>query len=86
MKLKDGMILHDVGGEHVMVASEQIPFNGIVRNNGTANFILHCMLTETTEDEIVEAVLNKYDAPREKVVNDVRRLVQTLKEVGFLDE
>lgn len=88
MKLKDGLVLHDVGGEHVMVATGKVAkkFNGMIRNNDTAHFIMQQMMTDTTEEEIVEKVLSTYEADREVVVKSVRSVVEQLRQAGLLDE
>ena len=65
MKLKDGFILQDVGGEHMAVASGPVGevLNGLVRNNGTADFIFRALMQETTEEAVVDAMAERYDAP-----------------------
>ena len=88
MKLKEGFILHNVGDEHMVVATGEAgkQFNGLVRNNGTANFIFEQLLQETTQEQIVDAMLEKYDASREQITSDVKRIVKQIREAGFLDE
>lgn len=88
MKLKEGFILHDVGGEHIVVASGEAAkhFNGMARNNGTADFIFRQLTKETSQEAIVDAVLSEYDAPRAVVESDVAKLIAKLREAGFLDE
>lgn len=88
MKLKKGLVLHDVGGEHVMVATGKVAkkFNGMIRNNETAHFIMQQMMVDTTEEEIVEKVLSTYEADREVVVKSVRSVVEQLRQAGLLDE
>lgn len=88
MKLKDGLVLHDVGGEHVMVATGKVAkkFNGMIRNNDTAHFIMQQMMVDTTEEEIVDKVLSVYEADREVVVKSVRSVVEQLRQAGLLDE
>lgn len=88
MKLKEGFILHNVGNEHMMVATGDAGkiFNGLVRNNATANFILEQLMNETTEEQIVDAMMAKYDASREQIASDVKSVLQQVKEAGFLDE
>lgn len=88
MKLKDGFFLHEVGGEHMAVATGAASrvFNGLIRNNETADFIYHQLLTDTTEEAIVDAMVERYDAPREQIAADVKELVGQLREAGFLDE
>lgn len=61
-------------------------FNGLIRNNDTANFIFERLLTETTESAIVDAMLEEYDAPRDVVEEDVHRIIAKLREAGLLDE
>ena len=88
MKLIDGLILHEVGGEHMVVATGEAAkkFNGMIRNNDTAHFIMQQMLEDTTEEAIVDKVLSVYEADRETVAKSVRAVVEQLRQVGLLDE
>lgn len=88
MKLKDGFLVHDVGGEHMAVATGKAShsFNGLIRNNETADFIYRQLLTDTTEEAIVDAMAERYDAPREQIAADVAELIAQLREADFLDE
>ena len=89
MKLKEGFISHQVGDdEYMVVATEEADkiFNGLIRNNGTANFIFQQLSKETTEEEIVEAILKIYDVERERAVVDVHKVIAKIRNAGFLDE
>ena len=88
MKLKDGFVLHTVGNEHMMVATGEAAkgFNGLVRNNTTANCILEQLLQETTMEEIVTRICDKYEASEEVVMADVNRVIEEIRKAGFLDE
>ena len=88
MKLKQGFILHDTGGEHMVVATGEAgkSFNGLIRNNDTANFIFQQLMNDTTEEKIVDAMLEQYDAPREVVAADVHRIIVQIREAGILDD
>ena len=88
MKLKDGFVLHQTGGEYMMVATGDATasFNGLVRNNQTSNFILTKLLEDTTEEAIVDAMVKAYDAPKDVIQNDVHQIILKLKEAGFIDE
>lgn len=87
MKLKSGIIIERTGDEYVAVATGEAAknFNGLVRNNKTANFIFEQLQTEKTEDELIEALLNKYDVSREKAVKDVASLIAKIREAGLID-
>ena len=86
MKLKNGFVTRNVGTSQIMVATGAANFPGMVRSNPTAAFIVNCLSKETTKDAIVEAMLEKYDAPREVLEADVDKILGKLREVGALDE
>lgn len=86
MKLKDGFVTHEMGGEQVMVATGSTNFSGIVRSNPTAAYIVDCLKQETTKDEIVEKMLAKYDASAEVITADVDKILAKLRSIGALDE
>ena len=80
--------MHTVGNEHMMVATGEAAkvFNGLVRNNTTANCILEQLLQETTMEEIVTRICDKYEASEEVVMADVNREIEEIRKAGFLDE
>ena len=53
MKLKEGFVTHEMGGEQVMVATGSASFSGLVRSNATAAFIVDCLKEETTKEQIL---------------------------------
>lgn len=85
MKLKDGFIAHEMGEQQVLVAAEGVSFNGLVRSNKTAAFIVDCLGKETTKEEIVDAMIEKYDAPKDVIERDVETILDKLKSIGALD-
>lgn len=86
MKLKNGFVTHDMGGEQVMVATGEATFAGLVRSNATAAFIVDCLKENTTKEAIVEAMLAKYDASAEVIEADVEKILTKLRSIGALDE
>ena len=84
MKLKDSFIIQDIEDTQFLVPVGGETFRGIVRSNGTAAFIVDCLKEETTEEAIVDAMLEQYDAPRETVTQDVHRVVEQLRQIGAL--
>ena len=85
MKLKDTYITHDSDGEQILLDTSS-SFAGLIRNNKTAAFIVECLKEETTEEKIVEAMFEKYDAPKEILAKDVSEVIEKLRKVGALDE
>jgi Coenzyme PQQ synthesis protein D (PqqD). len=88
MKLKDGFITHDFDGEQIMVAvgAAAGQFHGLVRSNRTAALIIECLKQDNTEEQVVEAVLGRFDASREKVTEDVHKIIVDLKQIGAIHE
>ena len=85
MKLKDTYITHDSDGEQILLDTSS-SFAGLIRSNKTAAFIVECLKDDTTEEKIVEAMFEKYDAPREVLAKDVSDVIEKLRKVGALDE
>jgi hypothetical protein len=75
-----------MGGEHVIVPTGENSFAGMVRCNGTAAFIVNCLLEDTTREGVVEAMLAKYDVSAEVAGATVDRIVAQLREIGAIEE
>lgn len=86
MKLKDGFMTHTTGGEQIMVSAGGQRFNGLVRSNATAAFIVEQLKTDTTPEKIVDALEAEYDAPRATLERDVDRILDILRSIPALDE
>ncbi|MBQ7344979.1 MAG: PqqD family protein [Oscillospiraceae bacterium] len=86
MKLKEGFVTHEMGGEQIMVATGSASFSGLVRSNPTAAFIVDCLKEETTREQIIEKMLAKYDATPEVIGADVDKIVAKLRSIKALDE
>lgn len=86
MKLKEGFVTRDMGGEQIMVATGGADFSGIVRSNETAAFIINCLKEETTVEAIVEAMGKEYDAPAQTIAAGVEKVLTQLRSIGALDE
>lgn len=86
MKLKEGFVTHEMGGEQIMVATGVAKFAGLVRSNATAAFIVDCLKEETTKDAIVAKMLEKYEADEAVICADVDKILEKLRSIGALDE
>lgn len=86
MKLKDGFITHASNGEHITVTAGNTAFNGMVRSNKTAGFIVECLKKDVTKEDIVEKMLEKYDAAREQIERDVDKVLEQLRGIGAIDD
>lgn len=86
MKLKSNFITYEIDGNPLTVPAGGLSRNGLIRSNKTAGFIVECLKEETTEEAIVEKMVEKYDAPRERIAADVAKTLTKLRSVGALEE
>lgn len=88
MKLKDGIVTGNIDGSDFAVATGSLTakFNGIINNNKSAGFIFELLKTEQTVDSIVDALEEKYDAPREVLEADAKEFLAELDKYGLLDK
>lgn len=85
MKLKESFIKYNTGSEQIMVSGDG-DFNGMVRSNRTAAFIIDLLSRDITRDGIISAMLEKYDAPRDMIERDVEKILLALRGIGAIDE
>ena len=69
----------------VPVGAAAEKFHGVVRLNETAAFIVECLRTETTQVQIVDALLVEYEVERSEAEKHVTKVIEKLKEIGALD-
>ncbi len=88
MKLKNGIVQSKIGNDYVAVATKEAgeKFNGMIRNNATAAFLVDKMMEDTTVDKLVDALLETYDVSREVAKKDVENVVDAFRKAGLLDE
>ena len=86
MKLKPEFITQDIDDTQFLVPVGAEAFSGVVRSNRTAAFIVDCLKNETTAEAIVDAMCEKYDAPRATIAADVEEILSTLRGINALEE
>ena len=87
MKLKDGFVLGNIAGEHVVLPSgDDLDLSVMTTLNDTGKFIWEQLQTETTEEKIVEAILAEYDISQEAAAMHVAAFVEKLRSYRFLEE
>lgn len=85
MKINSGFITHNDGEDMLLVSTGETKFSGLVRSNPTAGFIIECLEQETTEDEIVARMQQKWEVSDEIARRDVRKVVEQLRDIGAID-
>ena len=85
MKLKESFVTHKNKDDYMMIDASG-EFAGLIHSNATTAFIVDCLRTETTREEIVRKILAKYDADEADVARDVDKIINALKSIGAVDE
>lgn len=79
MELDDDIVAVPVGK-----GSEQ--FQGVVKLNKTGAVIFDLLKEDISEEAIVDALENKYNASREAICADVRKYIDVFREKELLSE
>ena len=86
MKLKKEYITHDTGSESLLVPAGGAGFSGLVKGNKTLGAILALLKEDTTEEAVIAAMKQRFDAPEDVIARDVKKALSELRNIGALDE
>lgn len=87
MKIKDGFVIRQVGGEHVVVpvGERSKEFHGMINMNETGAFLWKFFTAEHTIEEGVDALCAEYNVDRAVAETDVNRFADVLQRNGFTE-
>lgn len=88
MKIKDGYILKKVAGENIVIAigEARISFNGIITFNEVGAEVFERLDGTRTLEQIVDEIAAIYNAPREIIESDIKKLIEKMKNHGLIEE
>lgn len=85
MKVKDGFMLRTVAKQTVVLpVAGDLDLNMMIKLNDTGRFLWEHLQEETTEEELVAAVLKTYDVAAEDAAKYVHQFVQEMEKHGFI--
>ena len=87
MKIKANYMLRKVADTYVVVpiGSEVASFNGMINLNGVGAFLWNKLETETTFENLLEALTNEYDVSKTVAKDDLNRFISQLEESRLLE-
>lgn len=87
MRIKKELLTHKSNDEVMLIPVGKLSqkFQGIVRGNETAGFIMEQLKEDLTEEELIERVLESYDVDRNRVMNDVKHIIELLEQEELLE-
>lgn len=88
MKIRQGFKMRDIAGKNVVIATGDAArdFNGIIKLNESATMLWKLLETGSSECDLVDALVEKYEVDRFTAQNDVSMFVTKLKGAGIVDE
>ena len=86
MKLKKEYITYDTGSESLLVPAGGAGFSGLVKGNKTLGAILALLKEDTTEEAVIAAMKQRFDAPEDVIARDVKKALSELRKIGALNE
>lgn len=85
MKVKDGFIMRQVGGQSVVLPiGNELDMNMMITLNETGAFLWEHLQEETTEDALVTALRGEYEVDEDMARASVRKFAEKLSAYGFL--
>lgn len=85
MKLKSTFITHNSGDEQLMISAGG-DFSGMVRSNSTAAEIIDLLKNDTTREEIIATMADRYEVELSVLERDVDKVLSSLRSIGAIDE
>lgn len=88
MKIKDGFILRKFSDKIVAVADDDFADNSnvFIKMNSSAEFVWNFLRQDRSYDEVINALLEKYDIDRQTAENDFDEFLSAVRKAGLLDE
>lgn len=86
MRIKSEFIPQEIDGTLFLVPLGGQSFNGILKSNKSAAFILEHLKNNTDIDTLVDSVVSQYDVDRSVVHDDIINIIDVLRSVDALEE
>lgn len=86
MKIKEGFVLREVCGEHIVTAEglENINFNKLISLNETAAFLWKSLIgKEFTVEEMAQLLVDEWGIDMELALKDSENLCKAWEEAGI---
>lgn len=89
MKLNKDFLIHNSGGEAILVPTGKAGFSGVVRGNKTFGAILEILQSNAggiTEEEVIDIMRDRFNAPEGAIEGDVMKALSELRRIGAIED
>lgn len=84
MKIKSIFEFEEINNELIMVSLDSDLFNGLIKVNDSAAFIINCLKEETNEKEIVNKMVDYYQINIDVATKGLNKVLYQLKKLNLL--
>lgn len=87
-KIRKGVVMEQVCGEYLIISSDEArpPCPYIRPANETMAFYWHFLEQGCTEEQLLDAAVEEFDAPSEILASDLHQLLQMWKKLGYVTD
>lgn len=86
MKIKDGYLLKEVAGSHIVVPVGDLNFEGLINLNETGALLWGKIEKGCTREELVSALVAEYEVDEAIASKDVDAFIEILKKENLINE
>lgn len=86
MKLKYELVIQEIAGTYMAAAvgASARKYNNVINLNETGKVILELLQQETTEEDIVKELQNRYEGDEQVIRKSVKTVLNKLSDEGLL--
>lgn len=87
MKIKEGFLLRNVAGNHVVVpiGEATIDFNGMMSLNQTGAFLFGKLVEGISKEQLIKDLMAEYDVDEELAAKDVENFIAKVESEGLFE-
>lgn len=81
MKINKEFVIREIAGDYIIVptGSTALQFNGLITVNEVGAFLWNLLKQETTEEELLQNLVNEYEVDEETAKKDIEEFLEHLK-------
>ncbi len=84
MRIKDVFEVEVIDDKQFMVCLDNSIFAGMIELNETASFIVECLKTDCTVEDIASRIAEEYEATVEEIMPGVKQIVSQLRDINAI--
>lgn len=88
MKLRGEFVIRQVIDEvlAIPVGDMALEFNGMIMLNDVSRVIFECLSDDTSAEEIISAVTEKFDVTADQAGADITEFIDKLREINIIED